>query len=350
MKNLQLFICSMALVAGAGTVQAGQTCLVSEYYGGNIWRMEDVNGDGDALDAGEKVLWGNGFTRLGEMETAGWAVLAVEEGLTSGANQIVRLEDLNRDGDALDTGERTVWADGLGSPRSVTQGAGGNWYVTELSNDQVWRLVDTNGDGDALDTGERTLYADGLVSPYSAMVHEGDLLVTEYSASDGQVHRLADVNGDGDALDVGENLPITPIVPYPLGLLANGSGGFFFSAFDADAVYQARDLNGDGDMLDTAEVLRYADSVFGGVDGPWGMTPNAGDGFLLADFMDDQVLLVRDVTGDGDALDPGEVTVWADGVTAPGDVAPAPIPEPSTFVLAALGLLGRLAWGRRRRR
>ena len=27
-----------------------------------------------------------------------------------------------------------------------------------------------------------------------------------------------------------------------------------------------------------------------------------------------------------------------------------PIPEPSTVVLAALGLLGLLAWGRRRRR
>ena len=48
-----------------------------------------------------------------------------------------------------------------------------------------------------------------------------------------------------------------------------------------------------------AEVLSHADPVFGQIDGPWGMAPYEGTGFLLADFNNAQVKLARDVNVDG---------------------------------------------------
>ena len=148
------------------------------------------------------------------------------------------------------------------------------------------------------------------------------ILVT--ASDQDEVLRLTDKNGDGDALDVGESSVITPIIDSPVGLLADGGGGFFFSSLSDDAVYQAVDRNGDGDALDVIETLPFADSVFGGLNGPWGMADHENGGFLLADFIDGQILWVRDANGDGDALDQGDVRLFADGFTFPVDVVAAP--------------------------
>jgi len=91
---------------------------------------------------------------------------------------------------------------GLDDPRGISRGTGGNWYVTEIDDDRIWRLRDNNGDGDALDVGERLLYADGINGATTALARVGDVLVTAFSGD--AVHRLVDGNGDGDALDVGE--------------------------------------------------------------------------------------------------------------------------------------------------
>jgi hypothetical protein len=131
---------------------------------------------------------------------------------------------------------------------------------------------------------------------------------------------LIDINDDGDALDVGENLVITPTIDQPLGLLDDGNGGFFFSSRSADTVYHAVDHNSDGDMLDLAEVLSYADAVFGDIDGPYDMAAHDSGGFLLADLFDGEVVLVRDANDDDDALDLGDVSLFADGFDSPVDI------------------------------
>jgi hypothetical protein len=233
-------------------------------------------------------------------------------------NQVVRLTDLNHDGDALDIGERTVWADGLDDPRGITRDAAGNWFVTEIDDARVWRLTDLNADGDALDIGERTLYADNITQATTVMPFAGGLLVTSFTES--LIYHIKDHNADGDALDVGEMRVIVQGFPQPLGLLTDGVGGFYFSSRSTDTVFHASDRNGDGDMLDTVEVLSYADSVFGGVDGAWGMAAHEPGGFLLADYFDGQVLRVHDANGDGDALDLGDVHLFADGFSLTVDI------------------------------
>jgi hypothetical protein len=179
-------------------------------------------------------------------------------------------------------------------------------------------MQDTNSDGDVLDVGERTLFADGVNGPQTIMP-QADALIVPAEGGD-QVHRLVDLNGDGDALDTGENAVLTPHFDQLLGVLDDGSGGFYFTSFSADTVYHADDRNADGDFLDVAEVLSYADAVYGLLDGPWNMVAYEGGGFLLTDSNNNQVKLVRDINGDGDALDLGEVVLFADGIDAPVDI------------------------------
>ena len=309
--------------------RAGQPYVVSELLNGHIWRIEDSNGDGDALDLGERTLWGDGFTQAHGMAADSRAVYVVEAGLPSGSNQIVRLSDANGDGDALDVGERTIWLDGLDLPRDISFGAAGTGYLSETNNGQIWRLVDENNDGDVLDVGEKILFADGISGPQWNVPQAGSLLVAAYIGD--QIHRLTDLNGDGDALDVAENLVITPNFQEPIGIMDDGAGGFFFTTIAPDTVYHAQDTNGDGDMLDVAEVLSYADPVYGLLNGPFGLTAFDAGGLLLADFVNNQVKLVRDRNGDGDALDLGDVVFFADGINLPIDIVALPFGLPGDY-------------------
>jgi hypothetical protein len=74
-------------------------------------------------------------------------------------------------------------------PTGIETGPDGVIYVSTLTGfpfpkgmARVYRLQDTNGDGDALDDGEATIYADGLTSATNlAFDRDGSLLVTEFS-------------------------------------------------------------------------------------------------------------------------------------------------------------------------
>jgi hypothetical protein len=326
------FIRSFSLLGALVCVSiahASRPYVVSERFDGHIWRIEDSNNDGDALDVGERTLWGGGFTAAQGMTTDGRAVYVTEIGLAAGTNQIVRLLDANSDGDALDVGERTVWLDGLANPRDISFDGASTWYLSEFGNNQVWRLVDANHDSDVLDVGEIILFADVVSGPQWIVPQAGSLLVATYSGD--QIHRLSDLNGDGDALDVAENLVITPTYDQPIGLMDDGDGGFYFGSFSTDIVYHAHDTNGDSDMLDMAEVLRYADTVYGVLDGPVGLTAFDGGGLLLSDMLHNQVKLVRDRNGDGDALDLGDVLLFADGIDQPIDILVLPPALPGDF-------------------
>ena len=306
------------VAAAPEMARAAEVYFVSDQQAGVIWRLKDVNGDGDALDVGERSLWADGLSTIAELDQLNGSLFAVEEGLSDGLNQVVRFTDVNMDGDALDVGERSVWANGFDDPRGIAIDDQGNGYVVEYEDGLVWALTDGNGDGDALDVGERTLYAEGDFGTTSVAIQGNHLLLT--SAFEDQVFRLTDENGDGDALDANENIAVTPLIDFTVGLLDDGTGGFYVSSFSGDAVYHAVDNNDDGDMLDVNETLSYADSVFGGIDGPWGMESHEQGGFLLADYSDGQVLWARDANGDGDALDQGDVQLFADGIAFPIDI------------------------------
>ncbi len=97
-------------------------------------------------------------------------------------------------------------------PTGITTGPDGALYVATLTGfpfpagaARVYRLADGNGDGDALDEGEATVFAEGLTAATDvAFAPDGTLLVTEFSTDflkqapgqlvsvkDGQVSKVA---------------------------------------------------------------------------------------------------------------------------------------------------------------
>jgi len=304
------------MLAAANTALAQQDYFVTAFSSGSVYRICDLNGDGDALDTGEKTLWADGLAGPEDLSRYGSGILAMD----CAAGEIVRLADLNGDGDALDAGESLTWADGFTFAYEIGVGPGGLVYAGEYRAGQVWRMADANGDGDALDAGEKALYAEGIYGVRGLLPRHGDVLAS--SSSHSRVRRLIDLNGDGDARDAGENLIYTPSTVNGAGnLMPDRSGACYVASHERNTVYRVEDLNGDGDALDWIEVLGYADDVFGGINLPCGMAPLPEGGFLLSENGDNEVSLVRDVNRDGDALDRNEVMPFAKVSTARGLIA-----------------------------
>ncbi len=150
-----------------------------------IYKGIDLNNDGDADDPGEFTYYGHTATS-GIASSAGFATEPdrFREGsiydlqlATGGVDQLVRLTDLDNDGDALDPGEAVlVYSTGESGFTSVDilSLPSGEVYMTDNSTKRVVVLRDLNADGDFLDDGERTnLLAamGGVVGDIRQIVH-----------------------------------------------------------------------------------------------------------------------------------------------------------------------------------
>src|SRR5262245_15719193 len=145
----------------------------------SVYLLTDLNADGDAADAGEHNVFFNGANASGlvnpttnvfDVFQASNGSVYVAEGDT---DSVYRVRDLNGDGDGNDAGEANVWFSAAGNagaftlptPNGVAQGADGAIYfvnagVGSAPADRVYRTVDLNNDGDANDAGEATVFVD----------------------------------------------------------------------------------------------------------------------------------------------------------------------------------------------
>jgi hypothetical protein len=182
-------VATIVIDEAAGVLFVGDNAVGARGVGDSIFRVEDLNGDGDALDEGEVVLYAPDgaipFISGMGMAVSGELYAANAEG---DQGDLFRVVDLNGDGDALDPDEVTVWATDIevmflagveaveGPDRGVVV------WVNDASGD-VFRLEDLNGDGDADDEGELTSAATGLPGGYDlALDMEGDLFVSAGTA------------------------------------------------------------------------------------------------------------------------------------------------------------------------
>ncbi|MDD5011671.1 MAG: hypothetical protein PHQ00_06070, partial [Phycisphaerae bacterium] len=144
-----------------------------------IYRLEDLNGNGDMNDAGEATVFYNLLTppETGIDNSQGLYALGPNEILATDnfepAN-IVRLNDLNSDGDAMDEGEVEIYFDGslpggyvLDNPVSITKGPGNAFYfgANNTLSDEVltpeafYRLKDNKDKNNTIEPDEiRTFY------------------------------------------------------------------------------------------------------------------------------------------------------------------------------------------------
>ena len=152
-------------------------------------------------------------------------------------------------------------------------------YVFDQSPDKIVRLIDLNGDGDYHDAGEATRFYDDSPGPVlginnaQGMVTLGvdRLLATDNFAPDNIV-LIEDLNSNGNGLDPGEAseafngmLPDGFLLTNPADLhrqnASIGSGLLLLDNNTLDdtnpeAIYTLNDLNGDGDYNDAGEVVR----------------------------------------------------------------------------------------------
>ncbi|NQU49238.1 MAG: hypothetical protein HQ519_11370 [Planctomycetes bacterium] len=304
-----------------------------------VLKFNDLNGDGDSLDAGE---WGTFIDTRGshgvsntspddmvyDVTTGCWYV--TDDNWNSGSQPgsgISCYVDFNADGDCLDVGEMTPFVDATGSQTVAgTSGAiaidlgdfeaimvdsAGTVIGFAQQDRTLYAFEDQNGDGDAMDPGEAWNFCN-LVGDKAGLEQNADTL-------SGALHNPSCPSSSGVGLYAS-----LEILDVALGAGPNGedlywivSTAFNISCAGANAlVYQGIDLNGDRDLNDPGEVTLFLDgpnalvmdynpnTIYGGAaqddgfvifhdGGPIGVTyPQNGVDFLFdlnGDRMSDQV-------------------------------------------------------------
>ena len=192
-----------------------------------IYLLVDTNGDGDAADEGERIVFfdeTNAEGLGGEDGSPTGNILNIGQSSTDGSvyagdgdtDAVYRLKDLNGDGDANDAGESTVWfseADNaagftLPTPNGIAEGPDGAIYIVNAGvssrpADAIYRTVDLNGDGDANDEGEASIWLDltTLVptsSPYDlSFIGDRGYLIDPSGSAEDSIYTFADLDGSG---------------------------------------------------------------------------------------------------------------------------------------------------------
>lgn len=315
-----------------------------------VYICRDLNGDGDAGDTGEtKVFFDNSnvvfFSGSGAVFTIGVAAdgrVFVGDGDT---DSLYALRDLNDDGDALDEGEAVLFfatASTLQlyqSPGGVAFGENGVVYAstagggTTLTADYVYRLQDLNADGDADDPFEYSVFIDlgTLVAGSSCfdLATSGNklLLVDTRGGADDVIFVAEDVDSSGtiDASELREFYSTARVLGPAIGtgIAVDGEDVYVVdsaSSIPVQKVWRLRDLDGSGLIDLPAEVTEVwseamvppgvsLGSAFDLALGPPGVLGLVSSGSDLQD----NVLVLSDLNGDGDFMDAGETSALVVG-------------------------------------
>lgn len=324
--------------------------LVTDRSAGKVWRCTDLDQNGDYHAAGEITPYYDhtlGAVPLDYIVSVVHSRDGVAFVTDSDEDIILRLEDLDEDGDALDVGEATVFFHCDGSNASgLVLGAGlaqfldddGTLWVAACNtldnggNDTIAWLRDTNGDGDADDVGEQGAYytpalggALGDSIPTGVVRGpDGAIYYTEYSTTGALargIHRLEDLDGSGSIDQPGEVTvffvaPSLANWPYHHELSLDAQGRFYLSDTKNDVVWRCSDGDGDGvvDPSTEADLIYQAPSY----SKIWKVVP-APDGslYVVEDGPPNRLYRMVDLDGDGLYMGVGEVqTVYAYQVSA----------------------------------
>lgn len=239
-----------------------------------VYRLRDLNGNDNAQDADEASVWfssenENGFAlqTANGIAVGGDGAIYVVEADTVGkpdGDVVYRTEDLNGDGDANDAGESVIWLDltaldASSSPFEITFD-GDTAFITDTAggSPRIYRAEDSNGNG-TIDASEVVQYVAEGDAPFALALSasDGDLFAQDLF-TDGLI-RYTDLNGDGvidvttEAVNVWDPTGFLDGAIFDFAI--EGDRGLVPSnSFDGDdSIVALRDLNGDGDFLDAGE-------------------------------------------------------------------------------------------------
>lgn len=263
----------------------------------SVYRLYDRNGDGDANDAGEAKAWltpanAAGLSTVtpnGVAQGRDGAIYVTNAGTGSApADAVYRTVDLNRDGDADDAGEATVWIDlqqviATSVPFDIAFD-GDVAYVSDLTGaaeDVIHRLEDRNGDGtvglDEITTFASDSGAFGAPVDIAIDADDGSVLSLSWTAARGEPHRLyrlTDLDGSGAIDAPNESVEVWNSAMLPPGY--GQSAGFSISAAKNGSValavnggepgtknvYLLTDYDGDGTFGGEEETQVFASNAF----------------------------------------------------------------------------------------
>ncbi len=347
-------VAAIAFVAAAGVGLAEKPpldarvggVLVGDQSMDAIYLTRDLNGDGDASDLNEAIVYyqdPNGYTN--DVDT----IFQSTDGRIfygdASADGVFWLHDLNHDCDAADPGEFGVWFNNdnaggftLTAPNGVWQGDDGAVYIynagtTSTPVDAIYRTVDLNADGDANDDGEATLWMDvqNLMTSSAGfeLVFMGNAAYWADSMGGGSdaVMRAKDEDGDGEIKADEFNVFIDESSGFGVGIFsALATDGTSLYVIDLSGtpqvLFRLTDLNDSGTIDDASEVEAVWDethlpagygfsSTFGIAIGPNREIMMTSNGSDTGDT--DNLVRLVDFNGDGDYLDDGETIIWATG-------------------------------------
>ncbi len=253
----------------------------------------------------------------------------------SSNDRIARVRDLDFDGDFDGPGEVEVFYDDTLGPFSLSNNVNiesrrdGTLWVSDTSFDFLLRLEDLDGNGDAHGAGEATIFFDvgngsGIAVPSMQGLHwQGDVLwvANTQAGPSGKdtILRLEDLNGNGNAQDPGEALEYYVSSDLSLGGASGDSnvqdvqvgldGALYYletgsTGVLAKGLYRLEDLDSSGTIDSPAEVTAYfippaqaAQAFF------WNVSLDAQGYWYLADTGNDFIWRARDDNGDG-VIDP----------------------------------------------
>lgn len=248
-----------SLIVGAG----GEIIVADDGGGdGRLLALVDLDGDRRALGADEfTVLYDSSLVEDGS------ALLTDPEALAAGPEgtlyvtdatrgEVYVLDDLNGDGDFHDPGEIVLFhaatADHpLADPEGLAVSEAGVVFVTDEDTGLVLRLEDLDGDGQAVGAAEVTVFnsADSdfrLRDTNDLTLHSAEHLLVLDGQRD-QVYRARDLDGDGRAASEGE---VTPWLRDEDDLLGTPSGLAILSRESSERgpVFLRGDFNHDGQV------------------------------------------------------------------------------------------------------
>jgi len=331
-----------------------------------IIRLEDANLDGDLMDPGEAtVFFDNAAPPLGVFNSQGMVALGPSELLASDNvtpdNEdagVMRLVDLNGDGDALDEGEATLWYAGeipgggaVTFPTDLARGPDGAVYLVnnDFSDelpDLILRLEDADQDGQVSGDGEVSVHFDlatvtptpqlfDLVFDGGGQAYTVDIRQAEGEENNASIDRIpADGSGMIEMVDAVDLYTFTAsderlIMPGLSEQLAfdPASGRVLLATIDAYGpqhkhILAFSDDDQDGTFKDPGEMTILWDQQTADVSGFGGirdLVVLAGGDLLLVDAGSDRIFRLSDTSGDGDLGDPGETAILYDVAQAPAD-------------------------------
>ena len=334
-----------------GTTPIPSGVLVGDQGDDKVHLFVDNNGDGDSADDGERLVFFDETNAEGlpmptasvfDIKQASDGSVFIGDGTT---DTVYRLIDLNRDGDANDVGESSVWFSGDGNaagltlptPNGIAEGPDGAIYVVNagtgsLPQDAVYRTEDLNGDGDANDEGEATIFVDlsDLVPSSSAFdisfIGDRGYIADTAGFETDAIYTFRDDDGSGvieaDELSVFA-LDDPNDGPIDFAQDADGDSIVVWELLDFDtgisSVLRLTDLDGSGSIdqpNETVEIWNTSQipSVF--QTGAGFSIASDGNGRLALtsndlDRFGDNVYILDDLNGDGDYFDVGETNILA---------------------------------------